>query len=227
MECRAFYGPNVRAEDYPTFSTRLAMQPKSDLDSCRVTFKFIMVGDTAVGKSCIISRFRDRRYTTTHDATIGVNFTNQTMHIGTTEVKLQLWDTAGQEIYRLITRSYYRDSHCAIVVCDLTKPDTFRSLSNWIEDVRTLAPQHCKVVIVGNKIDLERQVTTEELSNFARTVDCPVFETSAKTGENVHAMFEECAMLVYTDVSRLESRQWSGPPKTVASAATAPRSTCC
>jgi Ras-related protein Rab-2A len=175
---------------------------ESDLENSRFTFKFIMVGDTAVGKSCIISRFRSNHFTTLHDVTVGVTFTNQTINIGTAEVKLQLWDTAGQEIYRSITRAYYRDSDCAIVVCDLTKPATFRSMSAWVRDVRTLAPERCKIVVVGNKLDLERSVTSDELRAFAEQFQCPVFETSAKTGENVRVLFEECAMLVFTDVSR-------------------------
>jgi Ras-related protein Rab-2A len=180
---------------------------ESDHESSRFTFKFIFVGDTAVGKSCIISRFRDNHFTTQHDVTVGVTFTNQTMHIGTAEVKLQLWDTAGQEIYRSITRAYYRDSDCAIVVCDLTKPETFRSMSAWIKDVRTLAPDRCKIVLVGNKIDLERRVTTDELKGLAERVDCLVFETSAKTGENVRVLLEECAMLVFADVNRVQINQ--------------------
>jgi Ras-related protein Rab-2A len=165
------------------------------------TFKFIILGDTSVGKSCILSRFHDDHFSMSHEATIGVTFANQIMHIGTTELKLQLWDTAGQEIYRSITRSYYRDSHCAIIVCDLTKSETFASMADWVKDVRTLAPDKCQIVLVGNKVDLERVVTADELKRFAESVGCPVFETSAATGRNIRELFEECAMLVFTAAS--------------------------
>jgi small GTP-binding protein len=169
------------------------------------TFKFIILGDSAVGKSCIISRFRDGQFNTLHDATIGVNFSSQMMHIGTAELKLQLWDTAGQEIYRSITRAYYRDSNCAILVCDLTKPDTFTSLSGWVKDVQTLAPPSCKIALVGHKADLDREVIDETLRNLAEQIGCPVFETSARTGQNISQLFEECTMMVYTAVTLEES----------------------
>jgi small GTP-binding protein len=166
------------------------------------TFKFIILGDSAVGKSCIISRFRDGVFSSSHDSTIGVNFSTQTMHLDTAELRLQLWDTAGQEIYRSITRSYYRDSHCAIIVCDLTKRETFTSVSGWIKDVRTLAPPNCKIALAGNKADLPREVPEEALKALAEKAGCPCFETSAQTGQNINALFEECAMMVYTDVSQ-------------------------
>jgi small GTP-binding protein len=169
------------------------------------TFKFIILGDSAVGKSCIISRFCDGQFSSSHDATIGVSFSSQTMHIGTAELKLQLWDTAGQEIYRSITRSYYRDSHCAILVCDLTKHDTFTSLSGWVKDVQTLAPPNCKIVLVGNKADLDREVPVESLKALAEQIGCPFFETSARTGHNINPLFEECSMLVYTDATQEKS----------------------
>jgi Ras-related protein Rab-2A len=172
-------------------------------DASHFTFKFIILGDTSVGKSCIISRYRDNQFTTTHDVTIGVTFTNQRVNIGTAELKLQLWDTAGQEIYRSITRSYYRDSDCAIIVCDLTKAESFAVMPDWVEDVRSLAPERCQIVIVGSKLDLAggRQVSTDKLRKFAGKINCPFFETSAKTGENITALFDECAMLAYTEAS--------------------------
>jgi small GTP-binding protein len=169
------------------------------------TFKFIIIGDSAVGKSCIVSRFCDGQFSSSHDTTIGVSFSSQTMHIGTAELKLQLWDTAGQEIYRSITRSYYRDSHCAILVCDLTKHDTFTSLLGWVKDVQALAPPNCKIVLVGNKADLDREVPVESLRTLAEQIECPFFETSARTGQNINPLFEECAMLVYTAVTQERS----------------------
>jgi Ras-related protein Rab-2A len=171
----------------------------SDLEDSIFTFKFIILGDTSVGKSCIISKFRDDKFISDHNVTVGVTFTTQTMHIGTAELRIQLWDTAGQEIYRSITRSYYRDSHCAIIVCDLTKRQSFESMRDWVKEVQTLAPPFCKIVLVGNKIDLPRMVSPEELNAFASGTGYPVFETSALTGVNIREVFDECAMEVYAN----------------------------
>jgi Ras-related protein Rab-2A len=178
----------------------------SDVEDSCLTFKFIILGDTSVGKSCILSRFRGDHFSSNHDVTVGVTFVTQIMHIGTTELKIQLWDTAGQEIYRSITRSYYRDSHCAIIVCDLTNKSTFESMGQWVKDVQTLAPDYCKIALVGNKVDLPREVSAADLDSFAVAHGCPVFETSAATGVNVRALFEECAMAVFS------ARNWENDP---------------
>lgn len=169
-----------------------------------LTFKFIVLGETGVGKSCVVTRFKDDTFQELHRPTVGVNFQNVMMHIDSTEIKLQIWDTAGQEIYRSITRSYYRESKCAIIVYDITKPETFRTLPAWIDDVKKNAPEECEIVLVGNKIDLEedRAISAEELKAFAQERNFQYFETSALTGRNIRSMFEECAMLVYTNESR-------------------------
>lgn len=164
-----------------------------------LTFKFIMIGDTGVGKSCIVTRFTDNTFEALHNATVGVTFRNVMMNVDSTNIKLQIWDTAGQEIYRSITRSYYRDSTCAMIVYDVTKPETFESVTSWINDVKGLTPDDCQIVIVGNKIDLDRVVPTEDLRVFAEKQGYAYFETSALTGEGIRIMFEECALVAYTD----------------------------
>ena len=177
-----------------------------------LTFKFIVLGETGVGKSCMVTRFKDDTFQELHRPTVGVSFQNVMMNVDSTEIKLQIWDTAGQEIYRSITRSYYRESKCAIIVYDVTKPETFETIPSWIDDVKKNAPEECEIVLVGNKIDLatERAISSDELRVFAEKVNFPYFETSALTGENIRSMFEECAMLVYTNEnrrSRIQSMQ--------------------
>jgi Ras-related protein Rab-2A len=204
-------------------------QPRnfSDLDDDVHTFKFIILGDSAVGKSCIISKFRDDQFSQTHDVTVGVTFTNQMMHIGTAELRIQLWDTAGQEIYRSITRSYYRDSHCAIIVCDLTKHETFETMAQWVKEVQTIAPPYCKIVLVGNKLDLPRMVSSEELTAFGAQVGCPVFETSALTGVNIRAIFDECAITVFSDLHNIIVEQRSQERIPAANGGKSPEGRCC
>jgi small GTP-binding protein len=171
----------------------------NDHDAVTHNFKVIVLGDSGVGKSSIISRFVSDKFSFCPDATIGVSFCIKSVTVGQETINLQVWDTAGQEIYRAVTRSYYRNSDCAILVCDLTKPLSFDSLSYWIRDIQMLAPEKCKIVIVGNKVDLSpRAVSLEALQELGDGIASPVFETSAKSGSNIRELFEECALIVYT-----------------------------
>jgi Ras-related protein Rab-2A len=140
-------------------------------------FKFIIVGNSAVGKSCLLLRFDEDRFQPIHDVTVGV-----------------------QEIFRSITRSYYRDSACAIIVYDITDKSSFDKIEDWIRDVRNLAPPDCLLVLFGNKLDLDAQraIRTEQGQDLAERHGLYFFETSAATGQNVSHAFNECVTAVYT-----------------------------
>ena len=163
-------------------------------------FKFIIVGNSAVGKSCMLLRFDEDRFQPIHDVTVGVTFSIKMLQIEGQDVKVQVWDTAGQEIFRSITRSYYRDSACAIIVYDITDQSSFAKVEDWIRDVRNLAPSDCLLALVGNKLDLaaQRAVQTTEGQELADKHGLLFFETSAATGENVQELFNECVAAVYT-----------------------------
>lgn len=164
-----------------------------------LTFKFILLGNSGVGKSCLATRFSEGKFTNILEPTVGANFYSVLMNLESTNIKVHVWDTAGQELFRSITRSYYRDSRCAIIVYDVSSPDSFDALSSWIGDIRDRAPPSCQIALVGNKIDEPRIVSRERLQTFAEERKCAYFETSALTGENVREMFEECAMMVYAE----------------------------
>jgi small GTP-binding protein len=166
----------------------------------RYVFKFIIVGNSAVGKSCLLLRFDEDRFQPIHDVTVGVTFSIKMVQIDGQDVKVQIWDTAGQEIFRSITRSYYRDSACAIIVYDITDQNSFDKVEDWIRDVRNLAPPDCLFVLFGNKIDLEAQrtVQTDQGQDLAERRGLFFFETSAASGKNVSHAFNECVMAVYT-----------------------------
>lgn len=174
-------------------------------------YKFIIIGNSGVGKTCIIDRMVFDRFQDNHDVTIGVNFQVQMMQIESTQLKLQLWDTAGQEIYRSITQGYYRDTDVAIIVYDITDQGSFDSLKEWVSDVRSIAPSTCIIAIVGNKKDLEstgqRKVSYEDGKIFAESSKFPFFETSALTGENVRALFEQLAFEAYAKFQNLGGRK--------------------
>ena len=171
-------------------------------------FKFIIVGNSAVGKSCLLLRFDEDRFQPIHDVTVGVTFSIKMVQIDGQDVKVQIWDTAGQEIFRSITRSYYRDSACAIIVYDITDRTSFEKVEDWIRDVRNLAPPECVLVLFGNKLDLaaQRDVATEEGQDLADKHGLIFFETSASTGENVAKAFNECVGAVFTKAKSMGAK---------------------
>ena len=157
--------------------------------------KYIIIGDAAVGKSNLLLRFAQGDFKTEYQLTIGVEFGAKNVDINNKKFRLQIWDTAGQENYRSITRAYYKNSVCAILVYDISNRESFDHISTWVEDCVAQSPKTVFMVLVGNKSDLneERQVTFEEGKEMAKKNKMMFFETSAKTGENVEKIFIESA----------------------------------
>ncbi|CAI2377533.1 unnamed protein product [Moneuplotes crassus] len=169
-------------------------------------FKYIIVGDSAVGKSCLLLQFTDKRFKSTHDLTIGVEFGSRTVEVGDKSVKLQIWDTAGQESFRSITRSYYRGSIGALLVYDITQRQSFENLQKWMEEMKENAHSRMTIILVGNKTDLEseRQVSYEEGQAFAKDNGLVFFETSAKCAYNVDKAFLSVTKDIYFNLERGE-----------------------
>jgi len=165
-------------------------------------FKYIIIGDTAAGKSCLLLQFTDRRFQPVHDLTIGVEFGARMVTIDGKSIKLQIWDTAGQESFRSITRSYYRGAAGALLVYDVTRRETFNHLSTWLEDARQHSNNNMTITLIGNKCDLEhkRQVTVEEGEQFAKEHGLAFLETSAKTAYNVDESFTQTAQAIYEKI---------------------------
>ncbi|WZZ09059.1 hypothetical protein YC2023_094980 [Brassica napus] len=155
-------------------------------------FKYIIIGDTGVGKSCLLLQFTDKRFQPVHDLTIGVEFGARMITIDNKPLKLQIWDTAGQESFRSITRSYYRGAAGALLVYDITRRETFNHLASWLEDARQHANANMTIMLIGNKCDLSsrRAVTTEEGEQFAKEHGLIFMEASAKTAQNVEEVYE-------------------------------------
>lgn len=157
-------------------------------------FKYIIIGDSAVGKSCLLLQFTDRRFRTDHDLTIGVEFGARLITLDDKQIKLQIWDTAGQESFRSITRSYYRGASGALLVYDVSRRETFTHLTRWLEEARSNASEHMVIMLLGNKCDLEqREVSFEEGQAFAKERGLVFRETSAKTAQNVEEAFLQTA----------------------------------
>jgi len=167
-------------------------------------FKYIIIGDTGVGKSCLLLQFTDKRFQPVHDLTIGVEFGARMITIDGKQIKLQIWDTAGQESFRSITRSYYRGAAGALLVYDITRRETFSHLTNWLEDAKTHANSNMTIILVGNKSDLDhrRVVSVEEGSAFAKEHGLIFLETSAKTAANVEEAFINTARKIYEKIQK-------------------------
>merc|ERR1719183_1883349 len=162
-------------------------------------FKFIIIGDEAVGKTCLLLQFTDKRYRTTHQVTVGVEFGSRTVEISGKMIKLQCWDTAGQDRFRSIIRSYYRGAAGALLVYDITRRESFEHVSQWLQEARTNADPDLVITLVGNKCDkeAERQVAYEEGHAFASQHGLYFLETSAYTGQMVDEAFTTTAKLVH------------------------------
>jgi len=169
-------------------------------------FKYIIIGDTGVGKSCLLLQFTDKRFQPVHDLTIGVEFGARMVTIDGKQIKLQIWDTAGQESFRSITRSYYRGAAGALLVYDITRRETFNHLASWLEDARQHSNSNMTIMLIGNKSDLDhrRAVTVEEGEQFAKENGLIFMETSAKTADNVEQAFLATAKKIYEKIQKGE-----------------------
>lgn len=166
-------------------------------------FKYIIIGDTGVGKSCLLLQFTDKRFQPVHDLTIGVEFGARMINIDSRQIKLQIWDTAGQESFRSITRSYYRGAAGALLVYDITRRETFNHLTRWLEEARQNGSPTMVIMLIGNKSDLDgrRQVSKDEGEAFAKEHGLIFLETSAKTAANVEEAFINTAAKIYTNIA--------------------------
>ncbi|GAB2225874.1 hypothetical protein Droror1_Dr00021644 [Drosera rotundifolia] len=154
-------------------------------------FKLLLIGDSAVGKSCLLLRFADDSYVDSYISTIGVDFKIRTIELDGKTIKLQIWDTAGQERFRTITSSYYRGAHGIIIVYDVTEMDSFNNVKQWLNEIDRYANESVCKLLVGNKSDLvdDKVVDTQTAKAFADELGIPFLETSAKDATNVEQAF--------------------------------------
>ena len=166
--------------------------------------KYIIIGDASVGKSNILLRYVYSTFKSDYELTIGVEFGEKSVELDNKIYKIQIWDTAGQEQFRSITRTYYKNSVCAIVVYDITRRETFENVSKWIEDCKINSPKTIFMILVGNKCDLvnDRQVMTEEGEELASRYGLRFFETSAKTSININEIFKESVEFIANKIEK-------------------------
>jgi small GTP-binding protein len=155
------------------------------------SFKVLILGDTTVGKTCILLRFADDSFSAQHITTIGVDFRLKIIDVGGKLIKLQIWDTAGQERFRTITKAYYKGSHGIILTYDITNRESFKNVTHWIKQIETSGVENLVKVLVANKCDLpDRMVTEEEGQKLAQEYGMQFFEASAKNNININETFK-------------------------------------
>jgi len=161
-------------------------------------FKLLLIGDSGVGKSCLLLRFADDSFTDNYISTIGVDFKIRTIDLEGKVVKLQIWDTAGQERFRTITAAYYRNAQGIIVVYDVTDNDTFVNVKTWLQEIARYATDGVEKLLVGNKSDLTSKKTVEYsvAKEFADSIGVPFMEASAKDSINVEQAFITMTKLI-------------------------------
>ncbi|KAF8820208.1 Rab1 protein [Cardiosporidium cionae] len=154
-------------------------------------FKLVLIGDSGVGKSCLLLRFADDAFAESYITTIGVDFRFRTIHVDEKVVKLQIWDTAGQERFRTITSAYYKGADGIVIVYDTTDKESFNRVDDWISEVNRYASETTTKILVGNKSDLidQKEVSTQEAQKKAEELGILFVETSAKTASNVDEAF--------------------------------------
>lgn len=164
--------------------------------------KFIIIGDSNVGKSAIVQRFVNEFFSESDIPTIGIDFKIKLMDLKNKKIKLQIWDTAGEERFRTITSSYYRGAHGIIMVYDITNLESFNNIVKWANEVERYAKCDAVKIIVGNKCDRlhHREVKYEEGKEFAQELNMSFIEVSAKNDINVNDIFETLAGLILEDV---------------------------
>lgn len=200
-------------------------------EECDYLFKAVLIGDSGVGKSNLLSRFAKDEFRLDSKPTIGVEFAYRNIKVRDKLIKAQIWDTAGQERFRAITSSYYRGALGALLVYDITRRSSYESVGRWLVELREFGGEEMVVILVGNKCDLgeSREVEEEEAKRFAEAEGLCFMETSALKNLNVEQVFLQMitTTFVITNQRSLQNSNWTSrksPPTTAGSTPTTARS---
>ena len=166
------------------------MDSSNDAD---LVFKILLLGDSEVGKSCFLMRYSENVFIENYITTIGLDYKLKTVKLDTGKtIKVQLWDTAGQDKYRTIAKNYYKGSHGILLLYDITKQSSFDNIREWVRDIKEEVSEKAIIFLIGNKIDIEeeRKISKEKGEELAEEFKIPFFEASAKSGKNVDEVFK-------------------------------------
>ena len=170
-----------------------------------ICLKILLIGDSFVGKTSLLLKYTEGKMPENHMATIGVEFKEKVINCNNRQIKLQIWDTSGQERFRSITQNFYRNADGIMVVFDVTNKNSFAHIKDWLTDVQNL-DSDLKRILVANKTDLvdSRVINKEKMENFGENKNMKCYETSAKSGLNVDLIFQDLAELILADKTEEE-----------------------
>ena len=186
------YKIELLPEDYPQYD---------------LSFKLIFIGDSSVGKSCLTAKAVKNNFEEYYQATVGFEFLTFNMKVNDKVIKLQIWDTCGQEIYKSLISNFYRNSSLAVWVYAIDNKESFNHVENWLNDLKSQANPDVRIFLVGNKADLEedRKIKKEEGEKYKEDQHLDLFmETSAKTGHNARNVLVEAAKILYKDYLKFD-----------------------
>ena len=186
------YKIELLPEDYPQYD---------------LSFKLIFIGDSSVGKSCLTAKALKNNFEEYYQATVGFEFLTFNMKVNDKVIKLQIWDTCGQEIYKSLISNFYRNSSLAVLVYAIDNKESFNHVENWLNDLKSQANPDVRIFLVGNKADLEedRKIKKEEGEKYKEDQHLDLFmETSAKTGHNARNVLVEAAKILYKDYLKFD-----------------------
>ena len=175
----------------------------AEIEEYEMMVKVILIGDSGVGKTNIMSKFLKNQFMEESKATIGVEFGSKLFNDEGHKIKAQIWDTAGQEKYKAITGAYYKGSKGALVVYDITQKKTFENIEKWVNDLKAAGDPKITIILIGNKNDLDdkRQVSKDQGEEKARSFGCAFLETSAYSGDNIDKAFNLMVKEIYEKFS--------------------------
>ena len=185
-------------EDYPQYD---------------LSFKLIFIGDSSVGKSCLTAKAVKNNFEEYYQATVGFEFLTFNMKVNDKVIKLQIWDTCGQEIYKSLISNFYRNSSLAVLVYAIDNKESFNHVENWLNDLKSQANPDVRIFLVGNKADLEedRKINKEDGEKYKEDQHLDLFmETSAKTGHNARNVLVEAAKILYKDYLAFDEKNKDG-----------------
>uniref|UniRef100_A0A1A9WPK1 Ras-related protein Rab-21 n=1 Tax=Glossina brevipalpis TaxID=37001 RepID=A0A1A9WPK1_9MUSC len=181
------------------------MSPSLVNSTIQYNFKVVLLGEGCVGKTSIVLRYVEDKFNPQHISTLQASFLTKKVNLDNgAKVQLNIWDTAGQERFHALGPIYYRGSHGAILVYDITDEDSFQKVKNWVKELKRMLGSDIVLTIAGNKTDLEeeRTVPHDEALNYAESVGAHYFETSAKANENIEELFTELTKLMIEHVQQ-------------------------
>ena len=173
-----------------------------------IFLKILILGDSFVGKTSLLLKFIDGEFSESHIATIGVEFKEKIVNVMNHDIKLQIWDTSGQERFRSITQNFYRNADGIMLVFDITNRTTYSHIRDWLNEIQSI-DKNIKIILIGNKIDREneRKIDKKTVEEFAQNKNLPYYETSAKTGHNVNEIYKGIAELLLANKTDEEIKE--------------------